>query len=94
MVVMSEFGRRVAENGSRGADHGSGQAAFVFGKGLKGGRVVTDWPGLDTAKLDRGDLVGTTDYRDVWAELLRECHGSAAVDDIFAGRPGRKVGLV
>ena len=94
VIVMSEFGRRVAENGSRGADHGSGQAAFFLGKGLRGGRVITDWPGLDAAKLDRGDLRGTTDYRDVLAELLQARHGNTSVDTIFAGRPGKPVGLV
>ena len=43
---MSEFGRAVAENGNRGTDHGHGNAMFVIGGGVKGGKVYGKWPGL------------------------------------------------
>lgn len=70
VVTLSEFGRRVAENGSAGVDHGHGNALLLLGGGIVGGRVHGRWPGLAASALDRGDLAGTTDYRDVLGELL------------------------
>ena len=72
MVTLSEFGRRVEENGDRGVDHGHGNVMMLFGGGVAGGQVHGQWPGLAPAKLDHGDLAGTTDYRDVLAEVLTE----------------------
>ena len=46
ILTMSEFGRAVAENGSRGTDHGHGNAMFVIGGAVKGGQVYGKWPGL------------------------------------------------
>jgi uncharacterized protein (DUF1501 family) len=46
ILTMSEFGRAVAENGSRGTDHGHGNAMFVIGGNVKGGQVYGTWPGL------------------------------------------------
>ena len=46
VVVVSEFGREVAVNGTLGTDHGTGGVAFVLGGAVQGGRVVADWPGL------------------------------------------------
>ena len=46
ILTMSEFGRAVAENGSRGTDHGHGNAMFLIGGGVKGGEVYGKWPGL------------------------------------------------
>ena len=70
IATLSEFGRRVQENGDRGADHGHGNAMLLFGKGVAGGVVHGNWPGLSEDRLDDGDLAGTTDYRDVLAEAL------------------------
>jgi len=71
IVTITEFGRRLAENGSGGTDHGTGNVAFVMGGGVNGGQVYTDWPGLSTNDLvGPGDLAATTDYRTVIAELL------------------------
>ena len=71
MVIMSEFGRRLAENGSNGTDHGYGNVMFVMGGFIDGGRVVTDWPGLAPEKLFQGiDLDATIDYRDVLSEIV------------------------
>ena len=74
VLVMSEFGRRVAENGAFGCDHGHGSVMFALGGAVQGGQVLLRdniWPGLAPAQLYQGiDLVGTTDFRDVFAELL------------------------
>ncbi len=51
VLVATEFGRTVAVNGTGGTDHGTGAAAMLFGGGVKGGRVLADWPGLSTAAL-------------------------------------------
>lgn len=69
VVTVTEFGRTVRENGSRGTDHGTASAMFVLGGRVKGGRVLADWPGL--ADLHEGrDLKATTDVRAVLAEIL------------------------
>ncbi len=71
VVVMTEFGRRVYENASFGTDHGSGSVMFVMGGGVKGGRVIADWPSLDDKVLEGpGDLPVTTNYRNVLAPIL------------------------
>jgi len=68
-VTFSEFGRRVAENGSRGTDHGTAAPVFVIGGGVKGG-LYGDHPSLDT--LDSGNLHFTTDFRSVYATVLEK----------------------
>ena len=61
VLVATEFGRTVAVNGTGGTDHGQASAAMLLGGGVKGGRVVADWPGLRTADLYEGrDLKPTT----------------------------------
>ena len=71
VVTVSEFGRRVAENGSGGVDHGYGNVVFVAGGGVRGGRVHAQWPGLAHGALVDGDLAVTRDYRSVLAEVVR-----------------------
>ncbi len=71
IVTVTEFGRRLSENGSAGLDHGWGSAMFVMGGGVNGGKVVADWPGISEADLSNGDLKVTTDYRHVIADVLR-----------------------
>ena len=73
VLLATEFGRTVAENGTRGTDHGTATAAYLVGGAVKGGRVVADWPGLSPAKLyeDR-DLRPTLDLRAVMKGLLAE----------------------
>ena len=71
VVVLSEFGRTVRENGNGGTDHGHGNVIWVLGGGVRGGRIYGDWPGLATAQLYQGrDLAVTTDYRVVLAAIL------------------------
>ena len=83
VVVMTEFGRRVAENGSAGTDHGHGGTMFVMGGNVNGGQVYTQWPGLSPGSLGNGDLPITTDYRDVLAEILQLRMASSSLDAIF-----------
>jgi uncharacterized protein (DUF1501 family) len=73
VLLATEFGRTVAENGTRGTDHGTATAAYLLGGAVKGGRVVTDWPGLSARGLyeDR-DLRPTLDLRAVMKGLLAE----------------------
>jgi uncharacterized protein (DUF1501 family) len=76
VVVMTEFGRRVAENSGFGTDHGRGSAMFVMGGGVKGGRVIGPWPGLKPEALEGpGDLPVWNNYRDVLAPILHR-HGA------------------
>ncbi|HEX3845144.1 MAG TPA: DUF1501 domain-containing protein [Steroidobacteraceae bacterium] len=73
VLLATEFGRTVAENGTRGTDHGTATAAYLVGGAVQGGRVVADWPGLSPQKLyqDR-DLRPTLDLRAVMKGLLAE----------------------
>lgn len=78
VVVMSEFGRRAAENASFGTDHGRGGLMMIAGGGVKGGRVVGEWPGLKPAALADGlDLAVAQNYRDALAPILQR-HGDGA----------------
>lgn len=71
IMTMSEFGRTVAENGSGGTDHGHGNAMFLVGGEVNGGQVYGRWPGLAREQRFEGrDLAVTTDFRDVFAEVL------------------------
>jgi uncharacterized protein (DUF1501 family) len=81
VVTLSEFGRRVKENGTKGFDHGHGNVMLMAsGAGLNKAQVYGAWPTLDKTKLDRGeDLAGTTDFRSVFAEVLtKRCQLSTA----------------
>ena len=71
VLTMSEFGRAVSENGNRGTDHGHGNAMLVIGGGVRGGRVYGRWPGLAREQRYEGrDLAVTTDFRDVFGEIV------------------------
>lgn len=83
VVVLSEFGRRVKENGDKGTDHGHGNAMLLIGKGIAGGRVLTTWPGLAPEQLDQGDLEITVDYRDILAELVARRLGNSNLSTVF-----------
>jgi uncharacterized protein (DUF1501 family) len=99
VLVMSEFGRTVAPNGTQGSDHGVGGAAFLVGGAVNGGRVIADWPGLAPAQLHEGrDLRPTTDLRAVAMGVLRDHLGIAEdrLETVFLaqGRVGVVGGLV
>jgi uncharacterized protein (DUF1501 family) len=94
LVTLTEFGRRVEENGSGGTDHGYGQAVLMMGGGVKGGQVHGTWPGLAPGDLIDGDLNATTDYRQVLAEILEKRCGASSVSDIFPGIGSSRPGVV
>jgi len=85
-VTMSEFGRRAAENGSLGTDHGHGSSMMVLGGHVLGGKVHGNWPGLREGQLiGPGDLAVTTDYRDVLGEICLKRLNNPALGEIFPG---------
>jgi len=73
VAVVTEFGRTVHVNGTRGTDHGTATAALLLGGAIKGGRIVADWPGLAKADLyDGRDLMPTMDIRSVFKGVLTD----------------------
>jgi len=90
IVVMSEFGRTARENGNRGTDHGHGNAMWVMGGPVAGGKIHGRWPGIDEAGLNENrDLAVTTDFREVIATIA-ERHlalPDARLDLLFPHRP-------
>ncbi|MEI6740688.1 MAG: DUF1501 domain-containing protein [Gemmatimonadaceae bacterium] len=94
VIVMSEFGRNARENGTRGTDHGRGGAGFVLGAGIRGGRVLTQWPGLAREQLEDGqDVRVTIDYRDIFAELVKRRLGNPNLSTIFPDYTPREYGI-
>jgi uncharacterized protein (DUF1501 family) len=95
---MSEFGRAVEENGNRGTDHGHGNAMMVVGGTVQGGRIYGHWPGLARDQRFEGrDLAITTDFRDVFGEIVVRHLGIADPRAIFPGyniKPARFVGFL
>ena len=86
VLTMSEFGRAVNENGNRGTDHGHGNAMLVVGGGVRGGRVYGRWPGLAPERRHEGrDLAVTTDFRDVFGEIVVRHLGVGDPSPIFPG---------
>ncbi|HEX4285898.1 MAG TPA: DUF1501 domain-containing protein [Terracidiphilus sp.] len=86
LVTMSEFGRTAHENGTGGTDHGHGNAMFVLGGDVKGGKVYGRWPGLDNDQLNEGrDLALTTDFRDVLGEVVSHTLGTNNLEMVFPG---------
>lgn len=98
ILTMSEFGRAVAENGSRGTDHGHGNAMLVIGGSVKGGKVYGKWPGLSVNDRFEGrDLAVTTDFRDVFSALVTDHLGAtdAARARVFPGySPRQRLSIV
>ena len=88
VMVVSEFGRTAAENGTRGTDHGHGNALWLMGAKVKGGRWHGRWDGLAQDKLHEGrDLPVHHDFRGVFAQVLRHTQGlnTAELDQLFPG---------
>lgn len=97
VVVLSEFGRTVRENGTSGTDHGRGNVMWLLGGAVAGGQVLGEWPALETSALAEGrDLAVTTDFRAVLAPVLQRHLGvsDAGLAQVFpngseawAGKP-------
>jgi uncharacterized protein (DUF1501 family) len=95
MLVMSEFGRNVRENSSRGNDHGYANAMMVMGGAVNGGKVMTNWPGLHEDQLFEGaDLAATIDHRDIVAEVLKVRAGNTQLNKVFPGYNPKLRGVV
>lgn len=100
ILVLSEFGRTVRENGNGGTDHGHGNVIWLLGGTMNGGKVHGSWPGLGDDQLYQGrDLAITTDFRQVAATLVTR-HlrvPSTNIDAIFPeglGQSGELTGLM
>lgn len=88
LLTMSEFGRTARENGSRGTDHGHGNAMLVIGNTVNGGKVYGDWKGLKNDQLNEGrDLAVTTDFRDVFGEIAAKHLGVKDMASLFPKYP-------
>ncbi len=81
VLIITEFGRTVRQNGSKGTDHGTGGVAVIAGGAVRGGKVYGKWPGLlESALLDNRDLNPTGDVREVAANLLMSQFGLSKSD--------------
>lgn len=90
LVTLSEFGRRTKENANYGLDHGYGTAMMLFGAGVKGG-YHGNWPGLTNTA--NADLLVTTDYRSVLAEIAVKRMGASSAQ-VFPGFTPETVGAI
>ena len=93
VVTISEFGRRVQENGNRGLDHGWGNMMLLLGGGVRGGQYYGSWPSLGAGKLVDGDLKVTTDYRDVLGEVVSN-RFDRSVASVFPGLSHHPLGVM
>src|SRR5438132_318567 len=86
VLTMSEFGRTIRENGNSGTDHGHATAMLVLGGTVNGGQVLGKWPGLGPEKRFEGrDVAVTTDFRDLFGEILARHLGAADLAPVFPG---------
>ena len=84
VVTVSEFVRRVVQNGAGGLDHGYGNCMLLLGGGVRGGDVHGEWPGLGAGDLVDGDLRVTRDYRSVFAEIVKSRFPEVSVPAVFS----------
>jgi uncharacterized protein (DUF1501 family) len=98
VLTMSEFGRTIRENGSLGTDHGHATAMLALGGPVNGGKVLGRWPGLDPADRFEGrDVAVTTDFRDLFGEILTRHMRATDLSPIFPGftpDPARFPGVI
>ena len=90
VLVISEFGRTMKQNGNGGTDHGHGNVMWVMGGQVRGRKVYGRWPGLSTAELyQERDLAVTTDFRDPIATVLKSHMGlrDAQLEKVFPHHP-------
>jgi uncharacterized protein (DUF1501 family) len=96
VLTMSEFGRTVRENGTGGTDHGHGTAMLVLGGTVIGKQVAGRWPGLAAeARYEGRDVAVTTDFRDLFGEILTRHLDARDLSAVFPGyTPGREPGVI
>lgn len=98
VLTMSEFGRTIRENGSLGTDHGRATAMLVLGGPVNGGKVLGRWPGLDpAARFEGRDVPVTTDFRDLFGEILTRHMRATDLSSVFPGftpHPSRFPGTI
>lgn len=97
VVVISEFGRTVRENGSRGTDHGHGSAYWVLGGGVRGGRIVGEQVRLQASTLFQSrDYPVLNEYRALFGGLFARIYGldAAQIQRVFPGTQAQDLGLV
>jgi uncharacterized protein (DUF1501 family) len=80
IVTMTEFGRRIEQNASRGLDHGHGSVVMALGGGLAGRTIPGKWDGLAPEVRDQGDVPGSNDFRDVLGDIVGGRLGLSAAD--------------
>lgn len=88
IVVMSEFGRTVKENGNRGTDHGHGNAIWLLGGKVRGGKIYGEWTGLEESALsEERDLPVNTDFRQPLTAILQQHLGlsNSSLSRVFPG---------
>ncbi len=89
VMVVTEFGRTAAVNGTVGTDHGTGTVAFLVGGAVRGGRMIADWPGLSPEQLYQNrDLKPTTDIRAVAKGVVADLFGLSGpvlAEKVFPG---------
>ncbi|CUI66697.1 DUF1501 domain-containing protein [Cognatishimia activa] len=89
VLCMTEFGRTVRENGTKGTDHGTGGTMIMAGGAIRGGRIYGEWPGLAEADLyQRRDVMPTSDVRAWAAWAMHDSFGlpkSVFENQVFAG---------
>jgi uncharacterized protein (DUF1501 family) len=86
VLTMSEFGRTIRENGTNGTDHGHATAMLVLGGTVAGKRVAGKWPGLaPEARFEGRDVAVTTDFRDLFGEILTRHLGARDLSAVFPG---------
>ena len=86
VLTMSEFGRTIAENGNSGTDHGHATAMLALGGPVNGGKVLGRWPGLGAeSRFEGRDVAVTTDFRDLFGEMLTRHLGATNLAAVFPG---------
>lgn len=96
LVITSEFGRTAQENGTRGTDHGHGNAFFIAGGNINGGKMLGDFAGLNSNALhEQRDLPVLADWRALISAVVTQTYGLTAgeLDFVFPGRPKQTLSI-
>lgn len=94
IITITEFGRTVRENGNRGTDHGHGSCFFVINGNVKPKNIIANWKDLKKENLyEERDLPVTTDFRDIFSEILRTQFSFNDLSKVFPDHKIKKTGL-